>query len=145
MLNDGHGVGMTCKLGKRDIFTNQHWHPRHFQDLHMQRMRNAQAPVLGLVFVHRTVLHRSKKQYLVLVTLFGPMTTLDGGNLVLKTTNWHLVRRTVLENVSRSRFVPLSQRTKISPFNFLKTLGKLEGPRAHKRRKRLLHKAVRLG
>jgi hypothetical protein len=91
MLNDGHGLDNDLQTRKRDFFTNQHEHPQHPQDLHLQRMSQAGAPVLRLVLVHATVLHRSEKQYLVLVTLFGPMMKLDGGNLlfvqVLETTN----------------------------------------------------------
>jgi hypothetical protein len=102
MLNGGHGLENDLQARKRDFFTNQHEHPQHFQDLHLQRMRDAQGsllerlsqagtPVLRLVLVHATVLHRSEKQYLVLVTLFGPMMKLDDGDLLfvqmLETTN----------------------------------------------------------
>jgi hypothetical protein len=102
MLNDGHGLENDLQTRKRDFFTNQHEHPQHPQDLHLQRMRDAHgsllermsqagAPVLGLVLVRATVLHRSEKQNLVLVTLFGPMMTLGGGSLlfvqVLESTN----------------------------------------------------------
>ena len=102
MLIDGHGLENDLQTWKRDFFTNQHEHPQHPQDLHLQRMRDAHgsllervsqagAPVLRLVLVQATVLHRSEKQYLVPVTLFGPMMKLDDGNLlfvqVLETTN----------------------------------------------------------
>jgi hypothetical protein len=102
LLIDGHGLENDLQTGKRDFFTNQHEHPQHPQDLHLQRLRDAQgwllgrvsqagAPMVRLVFVHATGLHRSEKQYLVPVTLFGPMMKLDDGNLlvvqVLETTN----------------------------------------------------------
>jgi hypothetical protein len=91
MLNDGHGVENDLQTRKRDFFTNQHEHPQHFRDLHLQRVNQAGAPVLRLVLVRATVLRRSEKRYLVLVTLFGPMMKLDGGNLLfvqmLETTN----------------------------------------------------------
>jgi hypothetical protein len=100
---------------------------RDARGLLLERVSQAGAPVLGLVPVHATILHWSEKQCLVLVTLFGPMMKLGDGNLlfvqVLETTNWHLVRRTVLANVSRGCFAPLLQRIKISPFDFFKTLG----------------------
>jgi hypothetical protein len=54
-------------------------------------MSQAGPPVLRLTLVPATDLHRSEKQYLVLVTLFGLMMKLDGGNLlfahVLETAN----------------------------------------------------------
>jgi hypothetical protein len=46
----------------------------------LERVSQAGAPVLSLVFVHTAVLHQSKKQYLGLVTPSGPKTALDGGN-----------------------------------------------------------------
>ena len=68
------GVENGLQTRKRDFFTN-HERP----------------PVSGLVLVPATDLHRSEKQYLVLVTLFGPMMKLDDGNLlfvhVLEATN----------------------------------------------------------
>jgi hypothetical protein len=75
MLNDGPWVENDLQTWKRRFFFTNHEYP----------------PVVGSVLVLATDFHRSKRQYLVLVTVFGPMMKLGDGNLlfvhVMETTH----------------------------------------------------------